>query len=54
MIKQADLIDGERYIVSFKLDDGSTESVAAVWIKEHGVFSFSMGSLSYIEVTKIE
>ena len=43
MIKQADLIDGKRYIVSFKLDDGSTESVAAVWIKEDGIFSFAMG-----------
>ena len=52
--KANNLIDGKRYLVTYILDDGSKDSVAAVWVAEHLVFSHSMGSLSLNQVTKIE
>ena len=54
MIKQENLIDGKRYIVHFRLDNGELDSVSAIWVAVHKVFSHSIGSISYSEAVNIE
>lgn len=51
MAKKENLIDGKRYVITF---NNNQDSVSAIWVAEYGVFSFSMGSVSYNEVNKID